>query len=219
MKAFTVPNELRAISGTYPAADAIVEAGKNGGQQTRHALARLWLSEGIPYAFRECPAVYEAMRSWLSNNLNVSAKNFSVVGSARLGTSLAPAKLGTAFNANSDLDLLVISDPLFNIVRNEFCQWSRDFDDGRVSPRNPTEKKFWKDNNKRGHILIQRGFIDQKMIPNFSSYPEVMKISEAMAILIRKLSVTEHAPQPTHASLRCYASWNDFVRQTSLNLS
>lgn len=219
MQSFIVSNELKPISETYPAADIVVEAAKNGGQETRSALARLWLSEGIPYAFRECPAIYEAMRSWLANNLDESAKNISLVGSARLGTSLSPSKLGAPFNANSDLDLIVISGTLFDAVRSEFCQWSRDFEDERVCPRNPTEEKFWKDNNKRGHLLIQRGFIDQKMIPNFESYPEVMNISQTMAVLVRKLMVTEHAPHPKHASLRCYSSWNAFVRQTSLNLT
>lgn len=219
MKPFAVSDHLKGVSETYPAANTIAEAGKNGGQETRSALARLWLSEGIPYAFKDCPGVYEAMRSWLSNNLDVAAKNFSLVGSARLGTSLAPVKLGTAFNSNSDLDLIVISDSLFDALREEFCQWSRDFEDERVVPRNSNEERYWTDNNKRGHILIQRGFIDQKIIPNLAPYPEVRRISETMAILIQKLKVTDYAPNPTHASLRCYASWDYFVRQMSLNLA
>lgn len=219
MKPFIISDQLKSVYETYPAANKIVEAGKNGGQETRSALARLWLSEGIPYAFRDCPGVYELMRSWLSNHLDVNAKNFSIVGSARIGTSLAPSKLGTDFNTNSDLDLVAISNSLFSDLREEFCQWSRDFEDERIIPRNNKEEKYWTDNNKRGHILIQRGFIDQKMIPNLERYPEVRRISDAMAILIHKLKLTENAPNPTHSSLRCYASWDYFVRQISLNLA
>lgn len=219
MKPFAISDQLKDVSETYPAANTIAKAGKNGGQEARSALARLWLSEGIPYAFKDRPAVYEAMRSWLSNNLDVNAKNFSLVGSARIGTSLAPSKLGSAFNYKSDLDLVVISNALFADLRDEFCQWSRDFEGEKVIPRNSNEEKYWKDNNKRGHIHIQRGFIDQKMIPNLSQYPVVRRISETMAILIQKLKATDHAPNIEHASLRCYASWDYFVRQISLNLA
>ncbi|MFP3939739.1 MAG: hypothetical protein ACLF0P_05480 [Thermoanaerobaculia bacterium] len=196
-----------------------MDAAKNGGEQARQALARLWLSEGIPYAFRDCPAVYESMRSWLANRLGVHAKEISVAGSARLGASLSPVKLGRPFGSKSDLDVFVVSAQLFEIVRKEFCRWSLDFESGRVKPRNAREEGFWQDNNYRGDKLIRRGFIDQKLIPNLDAYADIRNISESMWALAQKLNVTERAPRPKRASTRCYKSWDAFVRQAALNLT
>ena len=127
----------------------MLDAADRGGEQARIALVRLWLSEGIPHAFRECPAVYESVRSWLSTRLDVHAKEIGIVGSARLGASLGPKKLGKTFSADSDLDLVIVSKGLFEKLREEFCQWSLAFESGAVAARNPTEEKYWQENNRR----------------------------------------------------------------------
>ena len=218
MQPFSVSDELRNVIGPYPPSEVILEAGKNGGHESRAALARLWLSEGIPYAFKDCPAVYEAMRSWLSNNLDVCAKSLSLVGSARIGTSLAPGKSGNVFRNRSDLDLVAVCPSLFHELRTEFCQWSRAYEDGRIESRNAREERFWNDNSKRGHRLIQRGFIDKKMIPNLDLFPKSKLVGDVMALLVRGLEATKDAPRPSSASLRCYISWDAFIRQISLSL-
>lgn len=120
---------------------------------------------------------------------------------------------------DSDLDVFVVSKSLFDTMRDEFCKWSLDYEGGRILPRNPREDLFWRDNNNRGHKLLQRGFMDDKLIPNLAAYPEIQKISNSMWVLIEKLKLTEGAPHPKHASLRCYTSWEAFVRQTALNLT
>lgn len=219
MEPFRVAVPLQLLVEPYLAPAAVIDAARKGGEQARHALARLWLSEGIPCAFRDCPAIYESMRSWLANYLSVHPKEISITGSARLGASLSPAKLGKPFDSDSDLDVFVVSHQLFEIMQDQFCKWSLDFESGRAKPRNAREEDFWRDNHHRGHKLIQRGFIDQKLIPNLDAYPEIQRISESMWALVEKLKITERAPRPKHASLRCYSSWEAFVRQTALNLA
>ena len=219
MEPFRIAAQLEKLIDVYPPPVEVLEAARNGGEQARIAIARLWLSEGIPSAFRECPAVYEAVRSWLSNWLNVHAKEIGVTGSARLGASLAINKVGKPFGNNSDLDLFVISTHLFEDLKEEFCKWSFDFESGQLSPSNSREAGFWRHNNTRGPRLIHRGFIDQKMIPNRVEYPITKRISQGMWLLVEKLKITPKAPRPKHASVRCYSSWDSFVRQVSLNLA
>jgi hypothetical protein len=218
MEPFKIAASLKELVNPYPPAAAVIDAAKTGGEQARVALARLWLSEGIPCAFRQCPAVYEAMRSWLASWLNVHAKEIGVAGSARLGTSLAPNQLGKPFDRDSDLDLFVVSADAFGRLQEEFRRWSFDFEDGSIVPANEREKGFWQDNNLRGPKLIQRGFLDQKMIPNRKGYPITQMMSEAMYLLTQKLKITASAPTPERASIRCYSSWDSFVRQMTLNL-
>ena len=219
MEPFKIASTLVNFCDQYPDPSILLGAGRNGGEQARVAIARQWLSEGIPYMFRECPALYESVRSWLSNWLSVHAKEIGLTGSARLGASLSPQKLGKPFDSSSDLDIFIVSSDLFVVLREEFRRWSFDFESGRIKASNDREEVFWRDNNTRGPKLIDRGFIDQKIIPNLPEYPTIKKISQAMWLLVEKLKITPNSPRPHHASVRCYSSWDSFVRQTSLNLA
>ena len=64
------------------------------GSQEQAVVARLWVSEGIPFAFRECPALYEVARAWLAEQLGLDSREISLRGSGRLGYSLSPKKMG-----------------------------------------------------------------------------------------------------------------------------
>ena len=119
MKAFSVPPPLVHLRDPYPHPCCVVDIARRGREQARIVIARLWLTEGIPYVFRQCPAVYESMRSWLSVRLEVHAKEIGLVGSARLGRSLAPVKLGQPFlDHHSDLDLFTVSTGLFREAKD-----------------------------------------------------------------------------------------------------
>lgn len=218
MDGFKVDTHIKDIVLPYPPAPEIARAGRDGSEQARHALARLWLSEGIPWAFRQCPALYEAVRAWLGAILDIDPKEIGITGSGRLGTSLSPRKMGRAYSEASDLDLFVVSENIFRQLHEEFTNWSLAFESGHDTPHNERELLFWNDNNERGMKLIQRGFIDQKMIPNRQAYPLTCKISQTMWSLVERLKKTVDAPTPKSASIRCYRSWSAFVRQVSINL-
>ncbi len=219
MEPFRITAPLQGLIETYPRTEIVIDAVTRGGEPALQYLARLWLSEGIPYAFRECPAVYESIRSWLGNWIGVHPKEIGLTGSSRLGSSLAPNKLGKPLSKDSDLDLFIVSSSLFSALKEEFRKWSFDFESGETEPTNKREAGFWADNNARGPQMLSRGFIDQKMIPNLVRYPITKKISQGMWLLVEKLKITQRAPQPPAASIRCYETWESYVRQTSINLS
>ena len=219
MKAFSVPPPLVHLRDPYPNPRCVVDIARRGGEQAQTALARLWLSEGIPSAFRECPAVYEAMRFWLSTKLEIHTKEIGLVGSARLGRSLAPKKLGQPFSETSDLDFFTVSKCLFEKLSEEFCQWSRAFENGEVTPKTAKQKQLWPENHKWGRSQIRRKFLDHWKVPNFNQYPTTMKISHWMWVLVERLKCTPSAPSPIRASVRCYVSWDSFIEQTCLNFT
>jgi hypothetical protein len=216
MEPFKASSYLRGVVSSYPEAKSILEAAKNGGESARQAIARQWLSEGIPFAFKECPGIYESIRSWVGSRLNIDPKEFNVTGSARLGQSLAPNKMGKPFGAGSDLDVFIISIELFEQLKNDFNQWSYDFESGATNASNEKESGFWKENLHRGPKNIARGFIDSNIVPNHEKYRSVRNVAQTMYLLKEKLDVTSEAPKFSRASVRCYKSWASYVQQISL---
>ncbi|MCT7319500.1 hypothetical protein [Klebsiella quasipneumoniae] len=219
MEPFKVSPHLSTLLDSYPDVQLIIDAAKNGGNPSKEAIARLWLSEGIPFAFKKSPALYEVVRVWLGTRLNVDPKEIHLSGSARIGQSLAPAKLGTVFGSHSDLDLFVVSESLFDNVTADFNNWSYDFETGSVQPNNDTEGRYWVENNTRGQKNLQRGFLDSFIVPNRDAYPTIKKISQSMWLLKQKLDVTDDAPSIKSASVRCYKNWDSYVRQVVLSLT
>lgn len=219
MTPFNVPSGLEKLRGQYPDAKDIHEIASNGGVSVRNAIARLWLSEGIPYAFQEFPALYEEIRTWLAVRLDVDPKEISMTGSARIGQSLAPAKLGNQFGEMSDLDLFIVSASLLEKLRADFNAWSFNVETGRTKPRNSREAGFWNDNLAKGQAYLSRGFFDVNKIPAHKEYTCVANIANIMWLLKAKLDATPNAPKIAEASIRCYRSWADFARQVSINLA
>ncbi len=218
MKPFEIANPIATLRGPYPDAKTLLDTAHKGGREVQIALAQLWLTEGIPFAFTECPALYDSIRSWLGTKLDVHAKEISIAGSARLGESLKPKKIGTPFNKASDLDLFVVSGKLFNQLRNEFNVWSNDYESGVIKPRHDKEKGYWMENKKRGPKLINLGFIDAKMIPTWNRYQMSQKTAHSMWELVEKLKSTANSPKPQRASIRCYNNWSSLIERISLNL-
>ena len=217
MGPFTCPTSLETLTDSYPEPEILLNTAHSGGRPARVALAQLWLSEGIPHAFHKCPGIYESVRSWLSTQIDVHAKEIGLVGSARLGKSYVPSKFGAPFGSESDLDLFVVSSNLFASLEDEFDRWACHFKSGQIKP-NAQQRDYWEANSKEVPDNIRRGFIDTYKVPNYTLYPKCQNINNAMWELVEKLKRTPNAPRPRRASIRCYSSWDSFVSQNSLNL-
>ncbi len=219
MRPFEVSAVLDPLTEVYPAANVLLEAAKVGDRDVRYALSRLWLSEGIPFAFKTRPGTYEALRIWVARRLNVQAKQITVVGSGRQGYSLSPDQnVGRPFGPHSDLDMTVISSSLFQHLREAFWRWEQDYAQGIAHPRHGHEKALWDDNKQHCPVGLERGFIDPHKIPTWSRYHEAQTVNDALWRVLEKLKVTSNAPSVRKVSLRVYRDWDAFVRQMAINL-
>lgn len=218
MEPFEIPESLISLTDPYPHPEVLLDAAHSGGESARITLAQLWLSEGIPHGFRCCPAIYESVRCWLSYELDVHAKEISLTGSARLGKSLSPQRLGAPFDSESDLDLFIVSSDLFERLQEDFWRWSSDFENERINPHTRREANYWRANNEEIPRAIARGFIFSDRIPSVPDYSTAQKVNNTMWLLVEKLKITPKAPRPKKASVRCYSSWDSFVRQMLRNL-
>lgn len=210
-----------SLSIPFPSPKELQQA-LSGATATRYSheiVARLWLTEGCPSAFRTCPSVYEDIRGWLSSRLQVHPKEITLIGSARIGYSLAPPpEFGRPFGDKSDLDLSVISRALFDRLVSAFAAFSDDYKKGTVLPRNERERELWSANLVFGERNIPRGFFDANKVPNFDRYPVAQQVNQAMWALLKKLEVTVGAPKVRRASTRVYRDWQSFILRVSLNL-
>ena len=226
MSHFAIPHSLSLLRTRYPLPSELLQIVSRGETGVARIFAQMWLSEGIPAAFGRCPAVYDVARTWLAERLSfhlkresaIHPKDIGVVGSARLGRSLAPAKMDRCFGDHSDLDLFVVSGPLFEALRDEFVHWKEDFGTARVLPRNDTERRYWGENSARGEGWIGEGFIDSNKVPTRGPYPIARGVGDAMYHLKVKLDGTPQAPNVRRATVRCYANWQCAIDRMRKNL-
>ena len=183
-------------------------------------LSRLWISEGIPFAFRNCPGLYEEFRNSLSEQLELDAKQISIAGSGRLGYSLAPSTWGVDYRpSESDLDLFAVSEELFKRLCKDFERWRADYDRGEIEPKTKKERVYWGNNRKEVPSLIERGFIDSVRVPNWPNYGVFLKVNRHLEHLRVKLQMVEAAPKPPRPlTLRCYRDWSAYERQMVISL-
>lgn len=218
-KPFTAEPSLDGLPLHHPAPEQVARLAQCRTSWGREAFVRLWLTEGTPYAFRECPALYEDVRGWLGSRLNVCPKNITLSGSARLGFSLSPPpKYGQPFDNGSDFDIALVSSAVLDRFREAFLLWEEDYKTGAVKPRNDTERRYWDANLDFWHQNLPRGFLDAKKLPTLDCYPVSQQYNSAMWALIKKLEVTPGAPVPSRASVRVYKDWRSLVRHVAFNV-
>ncbi len=215
---FQVEENLRKLLDPHPAPKNFREALSAVSRHSREDVVRLWLTEGIPFAFRTYPAAYEEMRTWLGRRLGVCPKEVTVVGSARIGFSLPETKFGRPFDQESDLDLSIVSGVLFGSLAETFATWKLDYSSGIVQPRHERERMLWNENLKVGERNLTAGFFDANKLPTFDRYPLIQQIQQTMWALTKKLEVTPNIPSPRSASVRVYRTWKNLVERVSLNL-
>lgn len=219
MHPFDIPQSIIHLTESYPEAKVIMAAARKGGRTELHAIARLWLSEGIPFAFRATPGLYEIVREWIATRISIHPKELTLIGSARQGSSIAPPpKTGKPFDDESDLDWSAISQPLFTRCREEFETWATDYRNGIVQPKQHTERKYWDDNLTMCPKTIQRVFIDPYKAPTWDRYPLSQLIGNTMWLVSGKCRSTVGAPTFKKSTIRVYKDWDAFIKQLTINL-
>jgi hypothetical protein len=83
---------------------------------TPSAFVSRWLLERVPYAFGSDVDTYLAWKHLLADKLAVDPRAISLVGTAAVGTSLNPTKNFKDFDAESDIDVAIVSQYHFNVL-------------------------------------------------------------------------------------------------------
>ena len=203
----------KSLRDTYPDPNEWGRFGKLGKRDV-YRFTRLWLTEGIPFAFRTNPILYELGRELLARDLNDDPKHFSMTGSGRLGFSLAEKKFGQPYQPTSDLDVFVVSSRLFEKLRDDAQLFIDRVRTGLAVPHTDGEKKYWPKNVDELPENIERGFIDSWRVPSLDRYPAFQSVSKALTVLAETLSLnSDNEWNPKRLSLRAYSGWDRAVAQ------
>lgn len=79
-------------------------------------VVRGYIFEGVPYVFRETPGLMEVLRNHLCNDLGISAESTIIICSAKIGFSLSPDTVFRQFSDESDIDVLVVDERIFDDI-------------------------------------------------------------------------------------------------------
>ncbi len=133
------------------------------------AVVREYVFQGTPYVFRDRPEMFTLLSHHLCSALNLTEQNVIVVGSAKIGFSLSPDNFPRGFSDQSDIDVLVVDEGLFDRVWATVLKWHyprRLSDLGRVDGGWARERR--KD-------LYWGWFVPDKIRFNGLSFPDVLK--------------------------------------------
>lgn len=82
------------------------------------------LLHGNPIIYNENEELYFFLKQKVANYFKVSTTKIVMVGSAKLGFSIAPKKLWNNFNDESDIDIVVISEQVFDNYWKELLNFN-----------------------------------------------------------------------------------------------
>lgn len=86
-------------------------------------LVRDYLFTGVPFIFRDKPSSLILLVDHLAKRLKVNSDNIRLVGSAKLGYSLAPHKYARRFSNASDFDVIIVDERLFDLFWFTTLAW------------------------------------------------------------------------------------------------
>jgi hypothetical protein len=184
---------------------------------------REYIFEGLPYVFRETPPLMETLRDHLCNDLGVSDESTIVIGSAKIGFSLSPDNVFRQFSDESDIDVLVVDERIFDDIWKIILKWHYP---RRIRGLGGADESWGR---RRRRDLYWGWFVPDKIKYEGLSFPEVLKplrdISTAWFNAFRSLS---RVPEFSRRNItgRLYRTWDhallyhaDGLRQIKENLT
>jgi len=214
---FIVTETSKHLLGAYPDSEQIKDVYTNASESERYGIIRLWITEGIPFAFKENPLLYEEIRRFIADGVKVHPKEITLVGSGRIGYSLKKKVWGREFTKTSDLDFTIISNDLFTKLVSDFKKWVGDIESKKIIPRSPNELRGWLGSIEAVHKNIPQGFIYTKNLLPYNNNPTVRICYNIMGKLQDRLSTTANAPRISDISVRVYSGWKTCIRQIQIN--
>lgn len=80
--------------------------------------------DAAPFYFKDDEDKYFSLKMKIADHFKVYPDNLKLVGSAKLGFSLKPKRLWQGMNDDSDIDMVLISDKLFDEFWNEIYNFN-----------------------------------------------------------------------------------------------
>lgn len=111
----------------------------NNGLVPDETIIRKYLLHGTPLCYMDDEDLYFELKNVVADHFSISTTKIVMVGSAKLGFSIAPHKLWRKFDEESDIDIVLISEILYDKYWKELLDFNID-----VKARSETEDKNYR---------------------------------------------------------------------------
>ena len=213
---FHLSAACKSIKGLYLAAPDLKTYFDQLSRIERLSLVNHYFIGNPPYAFESIPLLFDQTLQYISAELQVGVEDIKLIGSAKQGYSIAPGQFGKSFSDKSDLDFTIIDQGLFCKLERDFFCWRKEYQSGKIFPRNNREEQYWKDNICRLPANIRSGFVDHHLLPNLPQVcPKNIKIGETLFRV--KVNIESYGIKSSRLSLRVYKDYPSFYKQLLMN--
>jgi hypothetical protein len=170
-----------------------------------NGIIKEFIFEGDPYVFRNAPTAMQALRDHLSKALSIQPENIIIIGSAKLGFSLGPDTMFRQFSEESDIDVLIVNEKIFDQIWQTILEWHYP---RRLAGLDGRDSSWDRDRRRN---LYWGWFVPDRIKYKGLSFPQVLKplrdISTAWFNAFKSLSqVPELSRREVNG--RLYRSWS-----------
>jgi len=172
------------------------------GHENEEVVVQKYIVHGTPYIFKEDEDKYFDLKREIAANFSEHYNNIHMIGSAKLGFSIAPTKLWKPFTIESDIDIVIVSTKLFeNLWRNV-----HEFNIGLTDRKKDEDIRF-----KRFLYYFFKGWIRPDLFP--FEYPVKTEWFE----FFKSISYKKYGPQKITGAL--YHSFDFFEKYHTENIA
>jgi hypothetical protein len=129
--------------------------------KTEQTIVQKYIIHGTPYVFKDDEGKYFDLKHEIATRFSERPERVYMVGSAKLSFSIAPKKLWKPFSSESDIDIVIISEKIFNDFWSDLYNFNIE-----LTYRNETEQQQY----NRFLKYFFKGWIRPDLFP--FNYPE-----------------------------------------------
>lgn len=212
----TLPLKCKEFKTLYLDSTELLNLYPSLSEDEKEIVINHYIINNPPIMFESLPLEFDHIKRIVANSLQIDMQEVILIGSSKVGFSISPDSYGVPKKEKTDLDLAIISDELFNLLKKDFDVFKNYYKKGCIIPSpTPKEQTYWDENKRVCTKTISRGFIDSNKIPNRDCCPHAQTTNQVMYVIVKELKDSNF--EISHASARIYKDWTAFRHQLKLN--
>jgi hypothetical protein len=157
-------------------------------------IVQRYILDLFPFCFKDNLTMYWELRETVCSRFALHPQSFSIAGSGKLGFSIAPDKFGKPFGDASDIDIILVSEKLFDDIWDDLVDFYQN-PGFRLKPKNVRDEF-----NKLRTKLFYGNIMLHVLAKNFD-------FAKDLWVFFNQLSIDEKfGPREINAAI--FKSWN-----------
>lgn len=206
---FKVSDVFKTYNEEFTSPDFLIDNFLDLSIEEQKSILNHYIVNGRAAGLKAMPLLYDQIISYMADIANVPVSHITIVGSFKLGFC-SGTDYGRVFSSNSDIDMTIFDEHLFEILTQEFKAWKYAFEKNECKPHNERERECWHDNVRILSSKIGQGFIDTYKLPNRTICPTIKNLNNAAYLIKYKLE-EYHNYITKGVSIRVYNTYDNFI--------